>query len=145
MLTATSEKEEPSSLIWMKSFKSNYSTIPHPTTCPKIQKSLLLEKSAIPRLSALSGVKYPYQIIFTSILNIPIPHPLSSCTNLSLFIRISMFDMERSCFFGTSSQSSVPIWVKNEQKQERQDDDSESDSDQIHNISSRLTIKSKQV
>jgi hypothetical protein len=143
MLTATTEKE-PSSLTWMKSFKANYSIIPHPTTCPKIQKSLLLEKSAIPRLCALSGVKYPYQIIFTTILNFPIPYALASCTNLSLFLRVSMFDMEKSCFFGNSWQSSVPCWDKNQEKHD--DDSDQSDSEIVHNIGSRINIKiSKQV
>lgn len=128
---------------WMNLFKQNYSAIPHPTTCSNIQKSFLLENSAIPRLSSFNGAKFPYQIIFTSILNIGIPHPLTSMQKVSCYISVSLFDMDQCCFFGRTWQSCTPCWTKNASNVREPSDD---ETEELNITGTRLNIRlSKQV
>ena len=82
---------------------------------------------------AASLVKYPYQLVFNSIENVPVP--IANSAQLSCFIRTSLFDIETATFFGQTWQSSVPCWIENGQNPSptRSDFSAESDDDSIDN------------
>lgn len=98
----------------------------------------------VPKLSSLVGVRYPYQIIFTYVLNIPIPHPVAHLPDISMFIRVSLFDMEQCCFFGKTWQSPLPCWSKNQEvprERNRSDSDESEEEEQTQLTGSRLKIR----
>lgn len=114
---------------WTSVFSQNYSVIPHPTTTQKT----LLSTAILPRLSSLSGIKYPYQIILTDIQSLPIPHALILDPTLYCCIRISLFDLDLRCFFG-KTWTSNPVWS-------RSSHDPDSNIKDAHIETSRLSAK----
>ena len=94
-------------------FHENYSLMPHSKSNFIAQSS----SSATPKLSPLSGVKYPYQLVLGTVEGIPIPsHPDSKSSTIYCALHVSLFDLEHGSFFGKTWKSD-PFWMSNASEQ----------------------------